>query len=153
MESNASLRSKLTCLIETCTDGQEGFWAASENVSDVEIQQLFAEYSVQRAKFSEELQTHLRSLGDSDPEEGSSVSGAVHRGWINLKSAVFNKDPHAILVECERGESYAVDHYEQALKCEWPAQIREVISRQYAEILAAHNRVRAMSDASSAKWV
>jgi len=153
MEPNATLRSKLNKLIETCKDGQEGFLTASQNVSDPDIKRLLTEYSLQRTKFAEELQTKAKETGESAPENAGSVSGTAHRGWINLKSAVFDKDPHAILVECERGESSAVEDYEQALKCDWPSAVRDVISRQYAEILDAHNRVRALSDANSARWV
>ena len=42
------------------------------------------------------------------PEEGGSVSGAVHRGWMNIKDAVAGHDDKAIIAEAERGEDVAV---------------------------------------------
>ena len=152
MESNASLRAILNDLIQTCKDGQEGFLTAAENVAAHDIKALFNEYSLQRAKFVGELQTAAFELGNSDPEDASTVPGAVHRGWINLKSAIVHGDAHAILLECERGERSAVCDYNKVLKLEVPANIREMLSRQHTSIVAAHERVRVLADAGAPKW-
>ena len=151
-QSNADLRCSLNHLIQTCKDGQEGFLTAAENVGDLDTKRLFSEYSLQRSKYVGELQAILRDLGDSDPENASSNAGTVHRGWINLKGAILSEDVHAILVECERGESHAVAEYEKTLKAELPANVREMVSRQYAAILACHHQVRTLSDAGGPKW-
>jgi uncharacterized protein (TIGR02284 family) len=152
METNTHLRCTLNHLIQTCKDGQEGYLTAAENVSDAEAKTFFNECSLQRAKFTGELQTLAHELGDSNPEYASSVSGALHRGWINLKSAVLSGDAHAILRECERGESIAVSEFTKALELALPANIREIVSRQCGAITEAHHRVRAMADAG-AHWV
>src|ERR1051326_6858590 len=104
MELNAELRSLLNHLIQTCKDGQEGFLTAAENVHDAGVKQLFNECSLQRSKYAGELQSLAHELGESNPEYASSVSGAMHRGWINVKSAAIHGDARAILRECERGE-------------------------------------------------
>lgn len=153
METNTRLRCTLNHLIQTCKDGQEGYLTAAENVSDAEAKKFFNECSLQRAKFTGELQTLAHELGESNPEYASSVSGALHRGWINLKSAVLSGDAHAILLECERGESCAVAEFKKALELALPANVREVVSRQCAAITAAHHRVRAVVDAGAAHWV
>ncbi|MDR3403408.1 MAG: PA2169 family four-helix-bundle protein [Chthoniobacter sp.] len=152
MQSNADLRCSLNRLIQICKDGQEGFLTAAENVGDPETKKLFSEYSLQRSKYVGELQAMSHELGESDPENESSVPGAVHRGWMNLKGAVLSGDAHTILVECERGESHAVAEYEKSLKVELPAHLRELVSRQYAAILAAHHEVRMLADAGGPKW-
>lgn len=153
METNTNLRCTLNHLIPTCKDGQEGYLTAAENVSDAEAKRLFSDYSLQRAKFAGELQSLAHELGDSNPEYASSVSGALHRGWMNLKSAVTSGDAHAIFLECERGESCAVSEYQKALEQELPANVREVVARQGQTIAAAHQRVRALADAGAAHWV
>jgi hypothetical protein len=48
----------------------------------------------------------------------------MHRAWINIKSAVTNRDRHAILAEAERGEDSAVDAYKDALEENLPAPIK-----------------------------
>lgn len=146
--SNASTTiTVLNRLIETLKDGQEGFRAAAEDVRSGDVRALFNSYSLQRAKFAGELQTLVQSLGDSDPETTGSVAGAIHRGWIDLKSAIMSKDDHAILAECERGEDSAVAEYSSALEnTDLPTNVRDVISRQAAEIKEAHDRVRDLRD-------
>jgi len=140
--------STLNSLIETLKDGQEGFRQAAEAVKDGTLKSLFSEYSLQRAKFAGELQNEvIRSLGDSKPEETSSVSGALHRAWINLKSALTSGDDHAILAECERGEDSAISEYRKAIEDEnLSSPLRDIVSRQYTEVKAAHDRVKALRD-------
>ena len=149
MDSNANLRATLNDLIQTCKDGQEGFLTAAENLDTDEVKKVFNEYSLQRAKFTGELQSAAHALGDSHPEDASSLAGALHRGWINLKSAVVGRNRHAILEECERGEDSAVGAYKKALLRDIPADLRETIARQAAAIQEAHDRVKALRDAST----
>lgn len=153
METNTSLRCILNHLIQTCKDGQEGYLTAAENVADTDVKRFFNECSLQRAKFAGELQTLAHELGDSNPEYASSVSGALHRGWINLKSAIMSGDTHAVLLECERGESNAVSEFNKVLALELPRNVREIVSKQCVAIAAAHQRVRALADAGAAHWV
>ncbi|MEP6668776.1 MAG: PA2169 family four-helix-bundle protein [Chthoniobacter sp.] len=147
MHSNSDLRSTLNHLIQTCRDGQEGFLTAAENVQGVELKQLFNECSLQRAKFTGELQAAAHGLGDSNPENASSVAGTLHRGWINLKTAIGGRDQQAILAECERGEDSAVAEYQKTLAQEMPKDIREIVEHQHAAIVATHDRVKALRDA------
>jgi uncharacterized protein (TIGR02284 family) len=147
MQSNSELRSTLNDLIQTCRDGQEGFLTAAENVQGEELKKVFNECSLQRAKFTGELQQAAHDLGNSNPENSSSVSGTLHRGWINLKTAIGGRDQHAILAECERGEDAAVEEYKKALALELPANIRDTIQHQHAAILATHDRIKALRDA------
>ena len=151
METNSDLRLTLNELIQTCRDGQEGFLTAAENVEDIEVRKLFNEYSLQRAKFTGELQSASHELGDSKPENASSVGGALHRGWINLKAAVEGRNVHGILVECERGEDSAVAEFKKALELDLPANLRETIQYQFTAIQAAHDRVRELRD-EGVRW-
>ena len=98
MKEQKETSSALNDLIETLRDGQEGFKQASEAVKDPQLKSLFIEYSQQRSGFATALQSQVQSLGN-EPETSSAI-GALHRGWINLKSAVTGGDDHAILAEC-----------------------------------------------------
>ena len=151
MDSNTTPRATLNELIRTCKDGQEGFLTAAKNIDATEIKKIFNEYSLQRAKFAGELQSAAYALGDADPENASSVAGVLHRGWISLKAAVAGGDRHAILAECERGEDSAVGAYKKTLLREMPADIREIVERQFSAIRAAHDHVKALRDAELAE--
>ena len=138
----------LNNLIETLKDGQEGFNQAAEGVSDPKLKSLFRDYSEQRSRFAAALQSEARSHGETKPETSSSATGALHRGWINLKSAITGGDEHAILAECERGEDSAVEEYKKALDDGLSPSAQELISRQFAEIKSTHDRIRSLRDAS-----
>lgn len=140
--------STINDLIETLKDGQEGFRKASEAVRDFKLKMRFGEYSLQRAKFAGELQNEAITLGEHNPENTSSTTGALHRAWIGLTAAITSHDEHAILAECERGEDTAVNEYKKAMEEEEiSAPIRETISRQYAEVKSTHDRIRELRDA------
>ncbi|HEX8296207.1 MAG TPA: PA2169 family four-helix-bundle protein [Chthoniobacteraceae bacterium] len=143
--TNRNLASTLNSLIETCKDGQEGFRIAAEDVKNSALKSLFAEYSLQRSQFSGELQELVRSLGESS-EKQSSVMGAMHRGWINIKAALSSGDEHAVLSECERGEDSAVAEYHEALEQDLPANVREVLQRQSIAVRQVHDHVRDLRD-------
>ena len=135
--------STLNDLIQTCKDGEEGFRAAAEGVQNSTLRTLFQEYAQQRAKFSSELQSKVSRLGGRAEDSGS-VGGALHRGWMNIKSAVTGKDEGAIIAEAERGEDVAVDTYRKAMAKDLPGDIRDIVDRQYKQILEAHNRIRSL---------
>ncbi len=148
MKEQKEVISTINNLIETLKDGEEGFKQAAEGVKDPQLKSLFNEYSQQRSQFATELQSQARSLGEPKPETGSSAAGALHRSWINLKSAVTRGDDHAILAECERGEDSAVEEYSKAINDNLAARLREIVSRQYSEIKNTHDRIRKLRDAA-----
>ncbi len=106
--TTSSLPWILNGLIETCRDGQEGYRHAAEHVKDQDFKSLFAELANQRQLYVGELRSLLDSLDEGAAASGS-VAGAMHRGWMDLKSLLTSGDEHAILAECERGEDAAVD--------------------------------------------
>ena len=148
MAQQKEIISTINSLIETLKDGEEGFKQAAEAVKDSNLKSLFYEFSQQRARFATELQSQAMNLGETEPEESSSTAGAMHRAWIDLKSAVTSGDDHAILAECERGEDSAVKEYEEALKADLPAPLDDIVSREYAEVKSAHDRIKGLRDAA-----
>jgi uncharacterized protein (TIGR02284 family) len=149
MTQTKELVSTLNLLIETLKDGQEGFRQAAEAVKDSQLKSLFNEISLQRSKFAGELQNEAIRLGESNPEDSSSTAGALHRAWINMKSALTSQDDHAILEECERGEDSAVAEYRKAMEDDsLSSPLRDIVSRQFTEVKAAHDRVKALRDAT-----
>jgi uncharacterized protein (TIGR02284 family) len=86
--------------------------------------------------------------GGRDPETSGSVSGSLHRGWINLKSALGGGD-HAIVSEAERGEDATTQAYEETLNQSFPADVRSVVERQQAHVKATHDLIRRMREAAA----
>jgi uncharacterized protein (TIGR02284 family) len=135
-------------LIETLKDGQEGFKQAAEGVKDPQLKAVFDEYSRQRARFAVELRSKAQSADGRESEISGSAAGALHRGWINLKSALTRGGDHAILAECERGEDSAVEEFSKALNNGLSAPVQEMVSRQFVQIKEAHDRVKSLRDAT-----
>lgn len=147
--TNDEVISTLNNLIETCKDGQEGFRTAAEGVKNADLRTLFNTYAQQRAQFAAELEGTVRGLG-GDPAESGSLVATLHRGWMNIKSVVTGEDEAAIVAECERGEDSAVRNYREALDANLPANVSEVVEKQFGAVKEAHDRIRTLEIASGA---
>jgi len=137
-------------LIETSKDGEKGFRKAAEDARDTQLKTMFLTRAEDCARGARELQDVVQRLGGK-PETGGSVSGALHRGWVDVKSAVTDRSDHQILVEVEKGEDVAKKNYHDALEKELPADVRAIVERQYQGVLQNHDRVRDLRDQYAAK--
>jgi uncharacterized protein (TIGR02284 family) len=135
----------LNNLIETVKDGDKGFKAAAEGVKSSSIKTKFLDYSHERSQMASDLQAEVRRLG-GDPDKSGSMSGSLHRGWLDLKAALSGHDDHAIVAEAERGEDVAKSVYEKALQEALPASAQSLVQQQAMKIRRAHDDVRAIRD-------
>ena len=133
--------SVLNNLIETCKDGEQGFRDAAEGTHSGELKSLFSSSAQQRSQFCNELEGEVRRLG-GDPDDHGSLSGTIHRGWLNLKDVFTGDDDKAIVAECERGEDAAVERYQDALEEPLPGELQSLIHRQFVQVKEAHDRIR-----------
>jgi len=140
------LISCLNDLIQTCRDGEKGFRVASENVGDDSLKTYFQRMSIQRAQFASELQAEVRQLGGGTTP-GGSVSGAFHRGWMNLKAPITGGDS-SIVSECEWAEDAALHNYERVLKQNLPPNVLPVVKHQYTQIKNSHSRLHDLEKAA-----
>jgi uncharacterized protein (TIGR02284 family) len=145
---NDTLISTLNGLIETCKDGEQGFRTAAEGLTDPQTKSEFQNYSRDRGQMARELQDEVRRLG-GDPDKSGSMSGAMHRGWINIKSVVTGKDDASIIAEAERGEDVAKKVYDDALRAGLSGTALTIVQQQRARVQATHDRVRALEKATS----
>lgn len=142
--------SVLNDLIETSKDGEEGFRKAAEDTHNVALKTAFATRAQDCASAVAELQAAVVQHG-GQPETSGSVSGALHRGWQQLKAAIGSHDDQAILEEVERGEDAAKKMYRRALDKDLPAGIRALVERQYQGVLQNHDRIHDLRDQYAAR--
>jgi uncharacterized protein (TIGR02284 family) len=147
MQTVHGVESTLQHLIETCRDGQNGFETAAKAIKDTSLQAELTQYSLQRQRFAADLELALDTLGEAK-HEGGSVAGALHRGWMNLKSAIASNDRYAVLAECERGEDSAVKAYREAAAATLAAGLETLIESQYEQVQRVHDRVKELRDAA-----
>lgn len=137
-------REALHHLIDICRDGERGFRAAADAVSQPKLKTLFNELAEERARFAADLIPHLRRLGGTADLEDGTSAGALHRSWINIKGHVPGHHDHAIVTEAKRGEHAALDAYDDALHGMLPPTVTELIEAQQQAMHDAVDRIRAV---------
>lgn len=144
----------LNDLIETSKDGEKGFQTSAEDIKRPDVKAFFLSRSAEIATAVRELQAEVRALG-GDPETSSSVSGTLHRAWVDLKSTLTGKDDVAVLNEVERGEDVALKAYKEArqkaIEKNLPAAVTSLIDKQLQGVQANHDKVKTLRDAARAE--
>lgn len=132
---NEDLISGIKHLLHIANDGKEGYKTAADDSDSAELKALFTTYSIQRSEFEMELKSLLRQLGaDSDNESGGPL-GAIHRVWMDIKTAITGNDNHAILDACITGEKAAIEAYDKVLTdTSLTQEMRETLTSQRADI-------------------
>ena len=135
-----SERDVLHHLIDLCRDGERGFRAAADHVSDPTLKALFTDLATQRKRFAEDLMPHLQRLGGPPDATGTSA-GALHRQWMLLQGLVPGRHDHRVIAEAERGEHAALEAYEEALNGMLPPTAMEIVEAQREAIAKATDRI------------
>ncbi len=136
-------------LIETCKDGQKGYQDAASHVKRPDLKNYFNEQSLERSRFAKELEAELALLGKPEKKVSGSVSGAIHRAWIDTKANLGGGDK-TILESVEQGEDNAKESYQKALSGSLSPNLLEIIRRQAASVQRAHDKVRSLRDTAAA---
>lgn len=139
----------LNDLIETCKDGEYGFRACAEQVDRQDLKSTFLQRADDCRRGAQELSAQIRSLG-GEPEDGGSAAGAMHRGWVAVKSKFSTYDDKAVLEEAERGEDNAVARYRKALKQPMPAGVKLIVERQMQGVQRNHDQIKMLRDQARA---
>jgi uncharacterized protein (TIGR02284 family) len=138
---NRNVVTTLNDLIETSRNGEQGFRLAAEHAHDPQLKTVLQKYAEECGRAAGELQMCVTEAGGK-PEKSGTIAGAVHRGWVNLRTAVTKNDDAAILEECERGEDHAKAIYSKALKDDLPPDVRQLVQRQYEGTVQHHETIR-----------
>ena len=139
----------LNQLIAIAVDGVEGFRLAADRAEDPRLKTLFSQLATDRQAVVAALQGEVRRLGGEAEHEGT-FSGSAHRAFTSLKAAITDTDRTGLLNEVERGEGYAVEQFEEALReGGLPPEVRTVIEAQLAEIRRSRQSVTSMKQVKS----
>lgn len=152
MQHNEKAIGILNDLIELNNDRTAGFEKALADINDenVDLKALFQDYARQSRKYSQEL-TALVATHGGDVETGTSVSGTLHRAWIDVKALFGGSDRASILSEAERGEDAIKHGYEKAIRDgEIPVEAMPTLLEQADGIVAAHDNIKLLRDAAKA---
>jgi uncharacterized protein (TIGR02284 family) len=140
-------RAVLNDLIGTCRDAARGFQHAAELVRDPSLKKLLIELADARQSLASQLEPHAQRLGGDAASKGTAAA-AVHRRWMDIKSALTSHDDQAVMTEVRRGDGVTLRLFAEALAEMLPASVRDTIEHQDIRVRADHLRIeRAMSGA------
>jgi uncharacterized protein (TIGR02284 family) len=150
MENTARTLELLNDLVLINNDRIEGYEKAlselKESGEHTDFEPIFLRYIDDSRRYKMQIGTEIQALG-KDIEQGTSVSGKLHRAWISVKETFTGHDAHNLLEECERGEDAIKKAYEDALNSDdLPAYIIDMLDEQMQEILDAHDEIKSLRD-------
>ena len=140
----------LNDLIAVCRDGEEGFAACASRAASVELEALLKNRIAECSRAAKQLQALVGELGGT-PDANGSVLGAVHRGWVSVRSSLSPSGDLAVLAECERGEQSALESYRDALTRDLPAPVRSLLKAHLQGVQRNHEMVRRLRDSTQGK--
>jgi uncharacterized protein (TIGR02284 family) len=132
-------------LVECSKDGEYGFRECAEQATDPQLKSLFLRRAEDCSRGAQELNALVRQCGGT-PEDSGSTLGAMHRGWVSIKSKLTSYDDKAVLEEAERGEDNAKARYTKALQKNLPQDVRMVVERQMQGVQRNHDEVKRLRD-------
>jgi uncharacterized protein (TIGR02284 family) len=150
MENTKATVEILNDLVQINNDRINGFEHALKDVASDEhdLKYLFTNCVGESHQFKMALGTEVEALSkEKDIDNTTSVSGKIHRAWIDIKTAFTGHSAKSVLEECEFGEDAILLAYKTALSEDFlPAYIREMLEKQQAILQEAHNEIKSLRD-------
>jgi uncharacterized protein (TIGR02284 family) len=149
METTEKAIDVLNDLVKINNDRVAGFEKASENLEEDDrgLRPVFNKLAGESRDNAIALAEKARQFND-EAEEGTSVSGSLHRAWLDVKSTFTGNDLESILDECERGEDAIKAAYRSALEDsnELPYEVVQLITSQQQGINEGHDLIKSLRD-------
>nr|WP_294950615.1 PA2169 family four-helix-bundle protein [uncultured Mucilaginibacter sp.] len=140
----------LNDLIEINNDRIDGFTRAAKDLGegDADLKAVFDKFASDSRQNVQELSAAVGQTG-GELETGNSVSGTLHRTWLDVKATFSGHDRKAILSECERGEDAIKRAYRDALAEDngLSQEQASLIATQQQVINEGHDTIKALRDA------
>jgi uncharacterized protein (TIGR02284 family) len=136
----------LQSIIEKNYDAEKGYKKAMQDAKTPALKNFLKEQALQRSHFATAIDKELRQLGEA-PKESGSITGSLHRAWIDIKSSLSGDHDEAVLEEVLRGEKASVDEYQDVLKNNTlEPHINGMLESQLRDIQGTLGRVKTLED-------
>ncbi|WP_026755426.1 PA2169 family four-helix-bundle protein [Sediminibacter sp. Hel_I_10] len=137
---------KLNELLERTYDAEKGFKNAAENVDHAALKSYFSQKAQERYNFGHELKSEIKSFGQNI-DKGGSVSGTLHRTWMDVKALFSGDNEESMLEEAIRGEKAAVDEYQEVLgESSLPSSTKSLLTSQKNTIESGLANIKSLED-------
>ena len=139
---------KLNDLLEKTYDAEKGYKKAADNVEHGALKSYFSQKAQERYNFGHELKTEIKSF-NQDVDKGGSLTGTMHRAWMDVKSLFSADDEESMLEEAIRGEKAAIDEYAEVLnETSLPASTKSILASQKTTIENGLSKIKTLEDLS-----
>jgi len=131
----------LNDLIECCRDGEYGFRLCAQHAKEPELKRVLSEHAQACQQAAKALMDCIGQLG-GQIDDGGSLMGSMHRGWVSVKGTLAGYSDRAMLDEAERGQDSALACYHQALNEKLPAAVHALVQRQAEAVKLSHDDMK-----------
>ena len=134
----------LNDLITTLLDSVAGYEESAGELENQTLAEKFESRARERLSAVTQLKAAVAAAG-GDPKENGSLSGTMHRAFVDLKGLVMGNDDRAIIAEIERGEDQLRDEFEKVLAdTNLSPAGRAAAAKAWQTVCAGHDEMRAL---------
>lgn len=146
MEEEHKGLEELKNILEKNIDAGKGFGKAAELAEKDALKNFFRKRAKERKEFAEDLQRELRNHY-SFKEENGSLTGTIHRTWMDVKSFFSGNADEAMLEEALKAERKSLEEYEHVLnENSFPMAIGALLRDQKMRIQVDLNKIESLAD-------
>jgi uncharacterized protein (TIGR02284 family) len=128
-------------LISVRLDSEQALRMCAAAVATGPLRELCDRAAAECADAVRELEALVAQLGGERQAHGA-VPGFWRSGWAGLRAALARSEDSAILDACERGESWILEAYRNALDDHLPDSVRDTVLRQFEALMSTHDAIR-----------
>jgi uncharacterized protein (TIGR02284 family) len=128
-------------LISVRRDSEQAWQLCASSLADGPLRDLCARGAEECAQAMRELEGLVAGLGGGR-QAHRAAAGFGRSGWAGLRAALACAEDEAILDACERGESWILEAYRNALDDHLPDFVREAVLRQFEVLMSSHDAIR-----------
>ena len=145
-KDNKELVNTLQDLLQKNYDAEAGYKQVMQKTENQPLKNWMQQKALQRNTFATELDFQIRKH-NAEPKASGTLTGDLHRGWINVKSTLTSDTDEALLEECIRGEKASLTEYEEKLeRFNEDSEIKTIIQTQLTTVRSALNTVKRLED-------
>ena len=136
-KDNKELVNTLQDLLQKNYDAEAGYKQVMQKTENQPLKNWMQQKALQRNTFATELDFQIRKH-NAEPKASGTLTGDLHRGWINVKSTLTSDTDEALLEECIRGEKASLTEYEEKLeRFNEDSEIKTIIQTQLTTVRSA----------------
>ncbi|MGB3591431.1 MAG: PA2169 family four-helix-bundle protein [Nonlabens sp.] len=136
----------LNDLLQKNYESEQGYKNALTDTNSPRLKTYFQKQAAQRSQYINELDKAVRDL-NAEPAKSGGATAAIHRTWMDFKTAITGKSDEAVLEECIRGDKNAVAEYEEVLMdASFPEETRRTVQYQLNGIKNTLDTIKRLED-------